>query len=203
MAAYQEARAIGSGSGSSTFSVVERPRKPMTEELFRSFFSPRRNVLDTFFRSGYLFSPFLFGSFMDPSEPFHLWNYTPYNMWPKETVSLSKSIVDWFETDDSIILCADLPGLKKHDLNVSVENGRTLKISGLWNHKVEDMQEADRSGEWWKVEYMRRFILPENANIEHARARIDDGVLDVKILKNKAVKGVASPALKVVEVTDK
>ncbi|KAH9311110.1 hypothetical protein KI387_026145, partial [Taxus chinensis] len=197
-----ETRGSGNGSSSSSSSSeVQRWTEPLTEVLFNSFFFPRRNVLDTFFRSGYLFDPLLFGYFMDPYEPFALWSTTPYNVWPKETVALSKSRVDWFETGDNIILCADLPGLKKHDINVTVENGQILKIGGVWNHRAEDIEES--GDEWWKVEYMRRFLLPCNGNIEQARARIDDGVLDVRIpkIKNKAVNGEAPP-LKVVDVTD-
>ncbi|GLJ25865.1 hypothetical protein SUGI_0495620 [Cryptomeria japonica] len=198
MAVSQEARASGSASSSRD---GQQWKEPLTEALFNSFFLPRRDVLDTFFRSGYLFDPFLFGFFMDPSEPFALWSTTPQDIWPKETVALSKSRVDWFQTDDSIILCCDLPGMKKYDINVTVENGQILKIGGVWNHRADDIEEGD--GEWWKVEYMRKFLLPQNGNIEHARARMDDGVLDLRIpkLKNKTAKG-ASSTFKVVEVTD-
>jgi HSP20 family protein len=177
-------------------SEAERRKEPLTEASFNSFFSSKRDVLDTYFRSGYLFNPFVFGSFTDPSDPIPLWNYTPYTIWPRETVSLSKSRVDWSQTDDGIIMRADLPGLKKDDVDVTVENGRVLKINGQWNQN----KRQDDCGEWWKEEYMRRFILPENGDIEQAHASMDDGVLEIRIPKTK--KKRPPPTLHSVEVTD-
>lgn len=177
-------------------SEAEMRKEPLTEGSFNSFFSSKRDVLDTYFRSGYLFNPFVFGSFTDPSEPFPLWNHTPYTIWPRETVSLSKSRVDWYQKDNDIIMRADLPGLKKNDIDVTVENGRFLKISGQWNH---DRQQDD-CGKWWKAEYMRRFILPDNADIEQAHASMDDGVLEISI--PKTTKRRPPPTFHLVEVTD-
>lgn len=175
---------------------AERWKEPLTEASFNSFFSSRRDVLDTYFRSGYLFNPFVFGSFRDPSDPFPLWNCTPYIIWSADTVCLSKSRIDWYQTDDSIIMRADLPGLKKDDIDVIVENGQILKISGQWN---QDNQQND-CGKWWKVEYMRRFTLPDNADIEQAHASMDDGFLEIRIPKTR--KKRPSPTLHLIEVTD-
>ena len=87
-------------------------------------------------------------------------------------------------------------GLKKNDIDVTVENGRFLKISGQWNH---DRQQDD-CGKWWNAEYMRRFILPDNADIEQAHASMDDGVLEISI--PKTTKRRPPPTFHLVEVTD-
>eukprot|EP00253_Pinus_taeda_P005689 PITA_05689 len=177
-------------------SGAERRKEPLTEASFNSFFSLRRDVLDTYFRSGYLFNPFVFGRFTDPSDPFPLWNYTPYTIWPRDTASLSKSRVDWSQTDDRIFMRADLPGLKKDDVNVAVENGRVFKISGQWNHN----NRPDGCAEWWKAEYLRRFLLPDNGDIEQTHASMDDGILEITIPKTKQKR--PPPTLHLVEVTD-
>lgn len=91
---------------------------------------------------------------------------------------------------------ADLPGLKKDDVNVGVENGRVLKISGQWNNN----NRPDGCAEWWKAEYIRRFLLPDNGDIEQTHASMDDGILEITIPKTKQKR--PPPTLHLVEVTD-
>ena len=92
-------------------SKAEKWKEPLIEALFNSFFSSRRDVLDTYLRSRNIFNPFVLGNFRDPSDPFSLWNCTPYTIWYADIVSLSKSGIDWYQTDDSIIMQADIPGI--------------------------------------------------------------------------------------------
>lgn len=66
--------------------------------------------------------------------------------------------VDWLETDD-----ADLPGLKKEDIKVELEDDHVLQISGELSH--EDEKNGDK---WHTVErshgkFLRKFKLPDNA----------------------------------------
>ena len=94
------------------------------------------------------------------------------------------------------LIYLNVAGLKKDDVDVTVENGRVLKINGHWNQN----KRQDDCGEWWKEEYMRIFILPKNGNIEQAHASMDDGVLEIKIPETK--KKRPPPTLHSVEVTD-
>eukprot|EP00252_Welwitschia_mirabilis_P024185 TRINITY_DN7072_c0_g1_i3.p1 TRINITY_DN7072_c0_g1~~TRINITY_DN7072_c0_g1_i3.p1 ORF type:complete len:185 (+),score=40.18 TRINITY_DN7072_c0_g1_i3:128-682(+) len=180
-------------------------KEMLTQEQFESYFRGKKEARDTFFRPGYLFNPCLFGKFMDPSEPFPLWNHTPYDVWPSDTVALSRLRLNWTQANGSIVLCAVLPDMKKEDIDVAVEQGRILKINGRWKATGGEKEEGEGS----KKEFVRKFLLPENANIERARARLDERLLDITIPKIKFQKSQRSreksrtpPPFYKVEVTD-
>ena len=76
----------------------------------------------------------------------------------------------------------DLPGVKKEDIKVDVEEDR-LVISGEKKLK-EELKEED----YYKVEsyygsFKRSFSLPENIDMENITASSEDGVLEVVIPK--------------------
>ena len=76
----------------------------------------------------------------------------------------------------------DLPGAKKEDINISVEDN-TLIISGERKLKNEIKEEN-----YYKVEssfgsFSRSFALPEEADVENIHASSEDGVLEVVIPK--------------------
>ncbi|KAK9186513.1 hypothetical protein WN944_017901 [Citrus x changshan-huyou] len=84
--------------------------------------------------------------------------------------------IDWRETPEAHIFKADLPGLRKDEVNVEIEEGNVLRISG------------ERSDTWHRVErssgqFLRRFRLPENARIDQVKASTEYGVLTVSVPK--------------------
>ena len=81
----------------------------------------------------------------------------------------------------------DLPGVKKEDISVSIEDGK-LVISGERTHKDELKEEN-----YYKVEssfgkFSRSFSLPEEADIEKVHAESIDGVLEVVVPKLESAK---------------
>lgn len=95
--------------------------------------------------------------------------------------------VDIREEDDRILLSADLPGVNKDDIDVSVE-GSQLTIRA--ERKFEDDQNRDK---YHRVErfygvYQRSFTLPETADTENMAARYDNGVLEVTVPKRAESK---------------
>nr|AAD09182.1 cytosolic I small heat shock protein HSP17.2IC [Funaria hygrometrica] len=108
---------------------------------------------------------------------------TPARSIARDAHALASTNVDWKETPTEHVIKADLPGLKKEEVHVQVEGDRTLSISGQRKH--EEVQKTDT---WHRVErssgqFMRKFRLPENANLEQISAQVQDGVLTVKIPK--------------------
>lgn len=66
-------------------------------------------------------------------DPFSLDIWDPFDglftSVPK-TSSFANTRIDWKETPEAHVFKADLPGLKKEEVKVEVEDGRVLQISG-------------------------------------------------------------------------
>jgi len=88
--------------------------------------------------------------------------------------------VDVFEKDGKVIIKADLPGVKKEDVHLTLENG-DLVISAESKAesevKEEDYYRVERS---WGTFY-RRLPLSDSLDPDHIEAELKDGVLQVTI----------------------
>jgi HSP20 family protein len=88
--------------------------------------------------------------------------------------------VDIEETDDAYVVEAEVPGVKKKDLNIEIM-GNELTISG-------EIKERERQGlvrrRTRKVgNFFYRVVLPETVEAEKMEAHLDDGVLTVRLPK--------------------
>jgi HSP20 family protein len=95
------------------------------------------------------------------------------------------------------VLKADVPGLKKEEVKVEVEDGNVLQISGERNKEQEE-----KNDKWHRVEsssgkFLRRFRLPENAKTEQIKASMENGVLTVTVPKEEVKK----PEVKPIQIT--
>jgi HSP20 family protein len=77
---------------------------------------------------------------------------------------------------------ADLPGVKKEDINVDTKDN-VLTISGERNHKEEVTKD-----DYYKLEssygkFQRSFTLPDGVDSENIKASCENGVLEVTIPK--------------------
>ncbi|XP_060198741.1 16.9 kDa class I heat shock protein 1-like [Lycium barbarum] len=99
--------------------------------------------------------------------------------------ALAHASVDWCETDKAHVFRVDLPGVKKEDLKVQIEDDNILEISG---EKVKEEEQG--TDKWHHVErsrgsFRRRFRLPENANVEGISCGLEHGVLTVNVPKKE------------------
>ncbi|KAI3679922.1 hypothetical protein L2E82_50902 [Cichorium intybus] len=134
-------------------------------------------------------------------DPFSLDIWDPFKDFPfptssdasRETSALVNARVDWKETPEAHVFKADLPGIKKEEVKVEVEDGRILQISGERNVEKEDKNDT-----WHRVErssgkFTRRFMLPENSKMDQVKASMENGVLTITIPKEEVKKPDVKP----------
>ena len=95
--------------------------------------------------------------------------------------------VDIRETDNELVLKADVPDMKFEDFDVKIENG-TLTLSG--ERKFETKKDE---GGWHRVErsygsFERAFALPETINPEGVKAEYKNGTLTITLPKKEIAK---------------
>jgi HSP20 family protein len=100
--------------------------------------------------------------------------------------------VDAYETEDKVVLELEIPGVKKDELKIAVEDG-ILRISG------EKKAERDEKGRNYRIversfgKFERAFLLPDYVDIQNIKAKYNDGVLTIELPKKKEEK----PALEI------
>lgn len=92
---------------------------------------------------------------------------------------------------------ADLPGVKKEEAKVEVEEGRVLKISGERSREKEENNEKWHCPEQSSGKFLRRFRLPDNAEVDQVKAGMENGVLTVAVPKEEVKK----PEVKALEIS--
>lgn len=103
------------------------------------------------------------------------------------------SVADWVpavdivEEKDRFVLRADVPGVKPEDIDVNMENG-VLSVSGHRFEETTEESEGIKRLERLSGKFYRRFSLPESADAEEISAKSANGILEVVIPKQAAVK---------------
>ena len=105
-----------------------------------------------------------------------------------DTAAFAAARIDWKETPEAHVFKVDLPGVKKEEVKVEVEDSNVLVISGQRSKEKED-----KNDRWHRVErssgqFMRRFRLPENAKVDQVKAGLENGVLTVTVPKAEEKK---------------
>ncbi len=92
--------------------------------------------------------------------------------------------VDIFENDNEILLHAEMPGVKKENVTINIDNGK-LFLSGL---RILETTGASRWNEFGDVEYSRTFSVPQTIDIAKVSGQLQDGVLELHLPKSEAAK---------------
>ena len=90
--------------------------------------------------------------------------------------------VDIVEEKDRFILRADVPGVAREDIDVSMEDG-ILTLAGERQTEKHEEVEGVKRFERVSGKFYRRFTLPETADAEGIAARNANGILEVTIPK--------------------
>lgn len=93
-------------------------------------------------------------------------------------------VIDIFEEGNDIVVKAELPGMKKDDIEVRLSDG-AITISGE-KRKEETIEKKD----YYRFErsfgaFSRAFSLPLEVQVDKAKAQFKDGILEVRIPKSE------------------
>jgi len=104
-----------------------------------------------------------------------------------EVDRLLKPALDVAETEHSYVVRAELPGVNKEDVTITIEDG-VLTIAG---EKKREEEHKDQS--WHRVErsygsFQRTLSLPKGVDGDKAEAAYKDGILTVELPKHDQAK---------------
>ncbi|KAF0916053.1 hypothetical protein E2562_000681 [Oryza meyeriana var. granulata] len=106
----------------------------------------------------------------------------PTRAYVRDARAMAGTPADVKELPGAYAFVVDMPGLSSSDIKVQVEEDKVLVISG--ERRREEKEEAKflrmerRMGK-----FMRKFVLPDNANMDKISAVCQDGVLTVTVEK--------------------
>ena len=129
--------------------------------------------------------------FADMDTLFNRLMPTAFARWPR--LSNAGEKLEWApsadisETDQEYVIRAELPAVKKEDVEVTVDTGM-ITIKGERKQLQGDNTEKYHRIESFYGAFERSFSLPDNVNSEAIRCESKDGVLTVHIPKAEVQK---------------
>ncbi len=90
--------------------------------------------------------------------------------------------VDVINRDTEVVVRAELPGVSKEDLDVSMADNK-LTIRATTSSEQKEEKEEYYRRETSRGEYQRTLIIPEDIDAENVQAAFKDGILELKMPK--------------------
>ena len=139
------------------------------------------------------------GTALAPRRSFRNLMKDPFEFWPRFNRMLEgvgteeNALVAWtpacdiYETDKAIVLKVELPGIKKEDVSVSIENNL------LTIHGERKFQEETKRENYFRVErnygeFFRSFTLPNYIEPAKILAEFKEGLLVLNLPKREEAK---------------
>jgi HSP20 family protein len=95
-------------------------------------------------------------------------------------------LVDIFETDDAFILSADMPGVKKENVSLKLEDG-SMMLFGKINYN-EELNRRYILKEKETGHFFRKFKIADSIDKSKISANFADGRLTVSLPKHERIK---------------
>ena len=95
--------------------------------------------------------------------------------------------VDVIDRDDNILVKAELPGVDKNDINISIANNVLTLEATMSKEEKEEKAEYYRQ-EICRGSYQRSIALPAAVKEDEAKATFQNGVLELTIPKMEKTK---------------
>ncbi len=96
--------------------------------------------------------------------------------------------VDIIDNGDAYTIKADIPGVEKKDIKIKVLGNRLI-IRAEKSEEKEQKKRGYYTRERSAVGYYRSIALPEEVKPETAKAKLNNGTLNIEIEKSEAAKG--------------
>jgi HSP20 family protein len=111
--------------------------------------------------------------------------------WPSRSNGLMEGAwspsVDVFESKDNVMVKADIPGLDKEDIDISV-HGDTLTIKGEKKEEKESKDKGLVKTERFYGSFNRSLTLPSEVDAAKVKASYNNGVLELTLPKKEESK---------------
>lgn len=112
----------------------------------------------------------------------------PSRAYVRDAKAMAATPADVVEYPNSYVFIVDMPGIKGREIKVQVENDNVLVVSGERKREKEKDKDNKEGVKYVRMErrvgkFMRKFVLPDNANMDKISAVCQDGVLTVTVEK--------------------
>lgn len=99
------------------------------------------------------------------------------------------------EAENKYVVEAELPGVKKHDLDVKIVNGNTLVMSGHFASEHKQESDAKNNQRVWAMErttgaFHREFVFPNEVETDNVQTEYRDGLLRMVVPKAQSQQNV-------------
>ncbi len=106
-------------------------------------------------------------------------NYTQDESW--------MPLVDIEETKSDFIIKAELPGLKKDDIKINLDDN-VLTIEGERKSEKEDKEKTYHRIERFYGKFYRAISLPKGIDENNIKAKFENGLLEITLPKSEKIK---------------
>jgi len=112
-----------------------------------------------------------------------------FNNYPeedKDRENVRRMAIDLVENDKDYEVVANLPGIKKDNIKISI-NDNELVIDAKQEEKKEEKKDSYYRCERYSGNYRRSLTLTDHCDSDKIKAKFEDGVLNLTIPKKKPV----------------
>ena len=108
-----------------------------------------------------------------------------HNDW-NPTTSKTVPAVNIQESNEAFLLAFAVPGMKKEDFKIELNNDQLIISAEVESHKEETAKFTRKEFNFTSFE--RRFTLPDSANVHEIGAKYENGVLNITVPKTEEAK---------------
>ncbi|MFW9772523.1 MAG: Hsp20/alpha crystallin family protein [Promethearchaeota archaeon] len=120
--------------------------------------------------------------FLDFWRPSRFWDFEPFKWNIDDEKFFRSPLTNIVDEKDHFAITAELPGLEKGDIEITVRNGN-LEIKGEQKNELEEKKEGYVRKEYSSSSYYRTFKLPENIDEDKIEAKLEKGILKLNLPK--------------------